>query len=100
MEENFDIVFTMATLMHIDDESKIVYDWMKKHTKYVISIEYSTDETNNGPVTNEKEVKIIRSVKNEKELGDRNFEILFKDKVETVEGLKDYKRIIFKNRDL
>lgn len=36
----YDVVFTMAVMMHIDDdEREIIYDYLEKYVKYVIFIE-------------------------------------------------------------
>jgi len=92
---SYDVVFSMAVLMHIDDEERqIIYDYLKKNAKYVIFVE-PINETQkkiwNGRMFNIFDYDI--------HMKQRGFSQISREKA--TGGLeKNYEMITFKNLNL
>lgn len=96
LNKTFDVVFTMAVLMHIDDiERTIIYDWLTTHCKYIIMIEPF--------VTLKKKInkRLFNPLNAVEELTNRQFDIVYNDRLPCKSSLSTkYSMITMINNNL
>lgn len=92
LNEKYDLVYTMAFLMHVDnDERKKIYEWLKLHARYIICIEPFNDNSPSkimdGRLFNKIDIqefsnfKIINKIENVKKLSKLYINYLFKNEL-------------------
>lgn len=69
--DEYDVIFTMAVLIHIDDSERgIIFDWLQNHCKYFVSVEPIDVETRES-------MRLFNKIDTRKQLEMRNFETLY-----------------------
>jgi SAM-dependent methyltransferase len=96
LDEKYDIVFTMAVLMHLDTKQRdVIYNWLKNNAKYIIIIEPYSENATKVKI---KDGRLLdHKIDARNKLESLGFNLIKFDKLQIMCGLDIFKVLIMNN---